>query len=124
RLAGDDAVLAHLLVASIEDQVGECLVETAAGKGSQTIVEALVDRRYRRGREAMAAQFLGDRLDLPGRDPLHIHLGQRRDERLLRALIAFEQLGREVPATVLRYPQLQLADPGDQCAAVVAGTIT
>src|SRR5690606_9577091 len=47
-LAGDDAVLAHLLVASIEDQVGECLVETAAGKGSQTIVEALVDRRYRR----------------------------------------------------------------------------
>jgi hypothetical protein len=122
-LAGDDAVLAHLLVASIEDQVGERFVEATAGKGGETIVEALVDRRDRRGREAVAAQLLGDRLDLHRRNALHVHLGQRRDERLLGALVAFEQLGREAAVTVLRDPQLELANPGDQRATVVARTI-
>ena len=43
----------------------------------------------------MTAQLLGDRLDLARRHPLHVHLGQRAHQRLLRALIAGEQLGRE-----------------------------
>ena len=64
----------------------------------------------------MADQFLGDLLDLPGRDPLHIPLNQGRNQRLLGALIAFEQLGREATLPVLRNPQLQLADPCDQKA--------
>jgi len=44
-------------------------------------------------------------------------------QRLLRALIALEQLGREPSLPVLRHLQLDLADPGDQRACVVAGPI-
>ncbi len=71
----------------------------------------------------MAAQLLGDRLDLPGRHALHVHLGQRRHQRLLRALVALEQLGRESPLTVLRHAQLQLPDPGDERAAVITAAV-
>ena len=71
----------------------------------------------------MAAQLLGDGLDLPGRDALHVHLGERRHERLLGALVAFEQLGREAAVAVLRHPQLELADTGDERARVVAGAV-
>ena len=71
----------------------------------------------------MAAELLGDRLDLAGRHALHVHLGQRRHQRLLRALVALEQLGREAAVAVLRHPQLQLADPGDQRAVVVAAAV-
>jgi hypothetical protein len=53
------------------------------------------------------AQLLGDCLDLAGRDPLHIHLGQRRHQRLLRALPTLEQFRRETAAPILRHPQLQ-----------------
>ena len=53
----DHAGLAHLLVARVEDQVGEGLVERAAGKGGEALVQALVDRARsprprRRGRTA------------------------------------------------------------------------
>ena len=71
----------------------------------------------------MPAQLLGDRLHLPGRDALDVHLGQGRHQRLLGALVALEQLGREAPVPVLRHPQLELADPGDQGAAVVARAV-
>jgi hypothetical protein len=71
----------------------------------------------------VAAQLLGDRLHFAGRHPLHVHLGQRRYQRPLRALIAFEQLGREAPGSILRHPQLQLADPRDQSSAVIARPI-
>lgn len=66
----------------------------------------------------MAAQLLGDRLDLAGRDALHVHLGQGRHQRLLGTLVTLEQLGREPPVAVLRHPQLELADPGDEGAVV------
>jgi site-specific DNA recombinase len=39
-----------------------------------------------------------------GRHPLHVHLSERCHERLLRALVAFEQLGREPAGAVLRHP--------------------
>src|ERR1700722_17705086 len=52
------------------------------------------------------------------------HLGQRRHERLLGALIAFEEFGREPPVSVLRHAQLELAHPGDEGAAVIAGAVT
>ena len=71
----------------------------------------------------MAAQLLGDRLHLPGRDALHVHLGQARHQRLLGALVALEQLGREAAVAILRHAQLELADPGDQGARVVAGAV-
>src|SRR3546814_3403427 len=99
------------------------LVEAALGKGRQAAIELLVDRRDRRGREGMAAQLFGDRLDLARRNALDIHLGQRRHQRLLRPLVALEQLGREAPGTVLRHPQLQLADPRHQPARVMPRTV-
>ena len=71
----------------------------------------------------MAAEFLGDRLDLPGRDALHVHLSQSRHERLFGALITLEELSREAPVPVLRYAQLQLADTSDESARVVAGAV-
>ena len=71
----------------------------------------------------MAAQLLGDRLDLAGRNALHVHLGQRRHERLLGALVALEKLGREPAVAILRHTQLELADPGDERAGVIAGAV-
>src|SRR5438094_4941304 len=123
RLADHDAALAHLLVAGIDDEIGKGLIKPPAGKGGQARIEPLVDRRDRRGRAGMAAQLLGDRFYLPGRDTLDVHLGQRRDQRLLGALVAFEQFGREAALPVLRHPQLELADPGHQSAGVVARAI-
>src|SRR6476646_1945321 len=68
-----------------------------------------------RCRKAVAAQLLGDRLDFPGRDPLHVHLRQP-----LRTLVSYEQLGREPSGSVLRNPQLEFADPRDQRPAIIA----
>ena len=70
-----------------------------------------------------AAQLLGDRPDFASRNPLHVHLRQRRNQRPLRSLIALEQLGGEPPAAILRNPQLELADPGDQGPAVIARSV-
>ena len=71
----------------------------------------------------MAAQLLGNRLHLARRNPLHIHLRQGRHQRPLRTLVALEQLGREAPFAVLRHPQLEFADPRDQCPAVITRPI-
>ena len=117
------AGLANPLIAGIQDQVRAGLVQPPARELGQAFVELHVDRADRRGREAVAAQLLGDRLDLAGRHALDVHLGQRRHERLLGALVAFEQLGREAAGAVLRHSELQLADPGDQGAIVVAAAV-
>ena len=71
----------------------------------------------------MAAQLLGNRLNLARRNALHVHLCQRRHQRSLRALIALEQFGREPALAILRHAQLELADPGDQRPAVIARTV-
>jgi hypothetical protein len=71
RLAHDDASLAHLLVAGIEDEIGKGLVKRAFGKSLQALVQPLVDGRDRRGREGVAAQLFRDRLHLAGRHALH-----------------------------------------------------
>ena len=122
-MAADHAGLANPLIAGIQDQVRAGLVQPPARELGQAFGELHVDRADRRGREAVAAQLLGDRLDLAGRHALDVHLGQRRHERLLGALVAFEQLGREAAGAVLRHSELQLADPGDQGAIVVAAAV-
>ena len=71
----------------------------------------------------MPAQCLGHRLDLARRNPLHVHLSQGADQRLLRALIARKQFGREPPHAILRHPQLQRAHPGVQQTAIVAAAV-
>jgi hypothetical protein len=68
----------------------------------------------------VAAQLLGDRLDLAGGDALDVHLGQGGHQRLLGALIAPEQLGREAAIPVLRHAQLEFTHAGPQGAGVVA----
>jgi hypothetical protein len=52
-----------------------------------------------------------------------VHLRQGADQRLLRALIAFEQLGREPAHPVLRHPQFQGPNPSDQRARVIAAAV-
>ena len=120
RLAGDHAGLAHPLIARVEDQIGEGFGQGPPGKLRQARIQPLVHGADRGSRKAVAAQLLGDRLHFAGRNPLHVHLRQRRHQRPLRALIAFEQLGRKPPGSILRYPQLQLADPRDQGPPVIA----
>src|SRR5271165_2154675 len=122
-LAHDYAALAHLLIPGVEDEVGERLGKGALGEGVKVFVQALVDGRNGGGREGVAAQLLGDRLDLAGRDALHVHLGQRRHQRLLGALVALEELGREPAVPILRHAQLELAHPCDERTSVVAGTV-
>jgi hypothetical protein len=123
RLAADDPCLPHPLVAGIQDQVGVGLLEAAAGELGQAHIQPLVDRADAGGGEAVTAQLLGDRLDLPRRDPLHVHLGQSRHQRPLRTLVALEQLGGKPAVTILRHTQLQLADPRHQRSIVVPGPI-
>src|SRR5918996_57136 len=113
----------HPLVTGVDDEIRAGLVEPAPRKPCQLLVEPGVDRTDRRGREAVPAQLLGDRLDLAGGYPLDVHLGERRHQRLLRALVTLEQLGREAAGAVLRHSELQLADPGDQRSGVVARPI-
>ncbi len=123
RVARDHPGLAHPLVARVQDQIGEGFGQRTAGKLRQVRIQSLVDRADRRGREAVAAQLLGDRLHLTGRNPLHVHLRQRRHQRPLRALIAFEQFGGEPPGSVLRNAQLKLANPRDQRPVVITRTV-
>lgn len=123
RLAHHDASLPDLLVAGVEDEIGERLGKRAAGKSLQALLEPLVDGRDRRGGEGVAAQLFRDRLDLAGRNALHIHLRQRCHQRPLGTLVALEQLGGEMARTVLRHAQLQLAHPREQRAPVMARAI-
>jgi Transposase domain (DUF772) len=124
RLAHDDAGFAHLLVAGVEDEVGERRLKRAFGKGLQALVQTLVDGRDRRGGEGMTTELFRDRLDLPGRHTLHVHLRKRRHQGPLGTLVALEQFRREAAGPVLRNPQLKLADTGDKGAAVITRAIT
>jgi len=54
RLTGDDATLAHPLVARIQDQIRIRLTQPPVGKRAQRLIQALVDLADRGGRELMA----------------------------------------------------------------------
>jgi hypothetical protein len=55
---------------------------------------------------------------------LHNHRGQGRHQRFLAPRVAIEQGGREFPVPIPRHTQFQLANAGDEVAAVVTGTVT
>jgi len=117
-LAPDHASFAHLLIAGIEDEVREGLGKQALGKSLEAFVQPLVDRRNRRSGEGMPTQFFSDRLHLPCRDTLDVHLRQGRNEGLFRTLVTLEQLGGKAARTILRHAQFQLANAGGQRAAI------
>jgi hypothetical protein len=56
--------------------------------------------------------------------PLHIHLDQGRNQRLLRTLITLEELGGEAALAILRHAQLHGAHAGHQAAGIVATAVT
>jgi len=60
----------------VQDQVRERLLEPAKRELGQAVVQALVDGRDGRCREAVAAQLLGDGFDFAGGDTLDVYLGQ------------------------------------------------
>ena len=123
RLRLDHPVEPDLLVPRIEDQIGIRLVEPALGKAPEQSIQALVDPADGARRERVPAQFFRHGLDLAGGHALDIHLGQRTHQGLLGPLKPVKQLGREPPLAFARDPQLQLADPRHQPAAVIAGPI-
>ena len=63
RLAHDHTALAHLLIPGVEDEVGKGLGKGAFGEGVEAFIQTFVDGGDGRGREGVAAEFLGDRLD-------------------------------------------------------------
>jgi hypothetical protein len=71
----------------------------------------------------MADELLCDRLHLARGNTLYVHLRERGHQRLLRPLVALEQLGREPTLAILRHPQLDLADACHQVPRVVAGAV-
>src|SRR5689334_22623401 len=76
----------------------------------------------RRGREAVAAQLLGDRPDLARRDALHVHRRRYRHQG------PFSSAHSARPARSRTDPtgpdaKLQATDPGHQFALIIARTL-
>src|SRR4029079_6855828 len=123
RARADHAILAHLFVTRIEDEIRILGLQLLAGKALQLRIELRVELADRARAKLVAAKLLADGLDLAGRNALHIHLHQRRHQRLLTALVAFENLGAETPRAILRHAQLESAHARDQLARVIAAAI-
>src|SRR5215217_2646760 len=101
-----------LLVAGVHEQVR---VSLGLQRPAPPCLKLCVEASCQRGDEALgeggAAQLFGYVFDLPGRDPLHIHLHQRQHQRLLVSLVTREQPGGERTFAVLGDEQVQRAYP-------------
>src|SRR6516225_2579301 len=116
----DHVIHPNLFVTCVQDQIREGLGQPPAGKARKLIVEFLDDRRNRRCRKRMPDKLLGDRLHLPRRNALNIHLRKRRKQRFVRTLIALEQLGGEPSLAVLRDTKLDLSKPRHEPSRIIA----
>lgn len=112
-----------LLVPRIQDQVRVCLPQPALGKPLQLFIQLHVETANGGRGNLMAAEFLGNRLDLARGNPLHVHLSHRPDQGFFTALITLEDLRPKVTLPVLRHPQFQLPHPRDQRPAVISRTV-
>src|SRR5690606_7746220 len=83
-------------------------------------VQGFAQLGHRRLGEACPTQLFGDTTHLPGRYPVDHHLHPCQKERLLTALIPFEQLRRERAVANPRHPQLQRPDSGLHFPSAVA----
>lgn len=69
----------------------------------------------------MPSQLFRYALYLARRGASGVHLGHRRHDRVVDALVAFDRvLGEEAPRPQLRYPHRDVADARDQVALAVA----
>src|SRR5690554_5541109 len=102
--------LAHVLIASVDDEVRVGGVQRPLPPRRQVPVKEADEAADGALAEARAAQHLGDVPDLPGAHTLEVHLHQRPNERLLAALVPLEQLTLERPLTIHRHRQRQRAD--------------
>lgn len=119
---GHAAVAAALDVGGVEPQVrGARIGQIAAHELGHVGVEAL---RYGADlvlRQPGYPQLLRDALHLARRGAGGVHLGHRRHDRAVDALIALDHvLGEEAPRPQLRYPHRDVADTRDQVALAVA----
>jgi len=77
------AVLAHLLEGGIQHQVGVLGVEAASAEGRHLTVQLLADTADLILGDALQAERLGEAVDRPGRDAVHVGLLNHRQQRPL-----------------------------------------
>jgi hypothetical protein len=119
----DDAILADLLIAGIDDEVRILGLEALASEALEFLIEARVEVADGAGAKLVAAELLAHGLDLSSRDALDIHLDESSHESLLTALITLENLGAETALAVLRNAKLHGADTSDEFARIIATAI-
>src|SRR6478752_8569661 len=123
RSRADHCVLPHFLIPGVEDQIGILTIELSTGKAPEFLVELLIESTYCTRAKTVSTELFADRFDLPSRYSLDVHLRKRRHQRLLAALIAFENLGGKPSVAVLRNSQLEFSYPRNQAAWIVAASV-
>ena len=111
----DHALLAHLLVTGLEDEIGELDFQRPPGQAHQFTLDRRVHPAEGRGAQLVAAKLPRAGLDFPGGDALHIPLHERGHQCLLAALVTREKLrwNREKDVTDIRGILLLQADALD-----------
>lgn len=118
----DAAVVPALDVGGVEPDVGVLDVgEVALLHVGDSVVERGAHPRHLAGAHAVYAHGLRHALHLPGGHAVGHHLGDRGDNRAVRARVALDQvLGEVAPRAQLRDPEVDGADTGGEPALAVA----
>ena len=129
RPVADNAVLADLLVAGVQNQIRKRTLQTPLRELPELRIQLRIEPADRRRRKTVAAKRLRRLRDLPGRNPVNLHLHQCGDIRdsearraPLRTLAALEQLGAGRLVPILGNAKLNPADPRRQMTLAAAGT--
>src|SRR5690606_12377790 len=102
--------LAHVLIASVDDEVRVGGVQRPLPPRLEVAVQTADEAADGALAEARAAQHLGDVPDLPGAHTLEVHLHQRPNDRLPAPLVPIEHITLELPLAVHRHRQRQRAN--------------
>ena len=90
RMAADRPLVTDPLVARVQNHIRIRLIQSSRGERFELTVELLRYLADRARTERMPAQLFGDRLYLPRRHSLDVHLRQGREQRLLTSLVPLE----------------------------------
>jgi hypothetical protein len=116
------SILTQFLIARIDDQVRIFALEFAPSEVSQTVSNFLVISLI-----ALALKLwpqIPSLIALTFRSiPLDVHLGERRHQGLLAALVALEDLGGKSSVAILRDSQFELSYPPNQTARIVSAAV-